>query len=203
MNDPQTITNDRRKARDDRLVTTLLLGRVVTPRGDTVCRIRNLSQGGAKIEIRAPLAVGDAVAIELRGTTLVPGKVAWLAGNAAGIAFAEPVERDMLLGHCGVGMFRQRSPRLEADCPAILRVSGHVCTVHLHDIGQRGACVSGAGNLPRDTAVRLEAAGLGQVPAVVRWSKPDAVGLFFLEPIPFATLSTWSQDAATRFSSRG
>ncbi|RZM33056.1 MAG: PilZ domain-containing protein [Sphingomonas sp.] len=203
MNDPQTIPNDRRKARDDRLVTTLLLGRVVTPRGDTVCRIRNLSQGGAKIEIRAPLAVGDAVAIELRGTTLVPGRVAWLAGNAAGVAFTEPVERDLLLGHCGTGTFRQRSPRLEADCPAILRVSGHVHTARLHDIGQRGACVSGAGNLPRDTCVRLEAAGLGQVQAVVRWSKPDAMGLFFLEPIPFATLSTWSQDAATRFSSRG
>jgi len=203
MNDPQTITNDRRKTRDDRLVTTLLLGRVVTPRGDTVCRIRNLSQGGAKIEIRAPLAVGDAVSIELRGTTLVPGTVAWLAGNAAGIAFSEPVERDLLMGHCGAGSFRQRSPRLKADCPAILRVSGRVHTARLHDIGQRGACVSGAGNLPRDTCVRLEAAGLGQVPAVVRWSKPDAVGLFFLEPIPFTTLSTWSQDAVTRFFSRG
>ncbi|MET3827915.1 MULTISPECIES: PilZ domain-containing protein [Sphingomonas] len=203
MNDPQTMANDRRKARDDRLVTTLLLGRVVTPHGDTVCRIRNLSRGGAKIEIRAPIAVGDAISVELRGTTLVAGTVAWVAGNAAGIAFAEQVESEMLLGHSAPGQLRQRSPRLSADCPAILRVTGRVLSARLHDIGQRGACIGGVGDLPRDTSVRLEAAGLGQIPAVVRWSKPDAVGLFFPEPIPFATLSAWSQDTATRFSARG
>jgi len=203
MNDPQATVTDRRKARDDRLVTTLLLGRIVAPQGDTVCRIRNLSQGGAKIEIRAPLAVGDRVSVELRGTTLVPGTVAWVAGNAAGVAFAEPVERDTLLGHCAQGRFKQRSPRLEADCPAILRVAGHAHSTRLLDIGQRGACIGGAGNLARDTNVRLEAAGLGHIAAVVRWSKPDTVGLFFPEPIPFVTLSAWSQDTATRFSARG
>ena len=203
MTDPHAVPSDRRKARDDRLVTTLLLGRIVAPQGDTVCRIRNLSQGGAKIEIRAPLAVGDPVSVELRGTTLVPGTVAWIAGNAAGIAFAEPGERDTLLGHSGEGGLRQRSPRLEADCPAVLRVSGHAHTVRLLDIGQRGACLRGAGALARDTGVRLEAPGLGMIPAVVRWSKPETVGLFFPEPIPFVTLAAWSQDTATRFSARG
>ncbi|WP_242139721.1 MULTISPECIES: PilZ domain-containing protein [unclassified Sphingomonas] len=203
MSDPQTLPGDRRKARDDRLVTTLLLGRIVAPLGDTVCRIRNLSQGGAKIEIRAPLAVGDPVSVELRGTTLVPGTVAWVSGNTAGVAFSEPVERDTLLGHSGQGRFKQRSPRLEADCQAILRVAGHPHAARLLDIGQRGACVGGAGDLARDTSVRLEAAGLGHVAAVVRWSRPDAVGLFFPEPIPFVTLSAWSQDGATRFSARG
>jgi hypothetical protein len=203
MTDAQPVLVDRRKARDDRLVTTLLLGRIITPQGDTVCRIRNLSRGGAKIEVRAPLAVGDSVAIELRGTTLVPGRVAWVAGNAAGIAFAEPVEQDTLLGHASDPRLKQRSPRLEADCRAILRFLGHAHSVRLRDIGQRGACVCGAGDLARDTAVRLDAAGLGQIPAVVRWSKPDAVGLFFPEPIPFATLSAWAQDTATRFYARG
>lgn len=203
MTDPHVMPIDRRKARDDRLVTTLLLGRIVGPRGDTVCRIRNLSQGGAKIEIRAPLAVGEPVSIELRGTTLVPGTVAWVAGNAAGIAFAEPVERDMLLGHSTQGRFKQRSPRLEADCPTIVRVAGHAHSARLLDIGQRGARVGGAGDLLRDTTVRLETIGLGHIAAVVRWSKPDSVGLFFPDPIPFVTLSSWSQDTALRFSSRG
>lgn len=202
MSDPHVLPTDRRNATDGRLVTTLLLGRIVGPQGDTVCRIRNLSQGGAKIEIHAQFAVGDLVEIELRGTTLVPGRIAWVAGKTAGIAFAEPVSQDTLLGHASDPKWKQRSPRLEADCPAILRVSGHVHTVRLHDIGQRGACVAGAGNLARDTAVRLEAPGLGLIPAVVRWSKPDAVGLFFPEPIPFVTLSAWAQDAATRFSAR-
>lgn len=201
MTDPQPSGLERRKARDDRVVTTLLLGRLVCPQGDTVCRIRNFSQGGAKIELRIPLAIGDAVSIELRGTVMVPGKIAWIAGNSAGVAFDDLIDSALLLGDPGAG-FKQRSPRLEADCSAVLRVMGHAHSVRLLDIGQRGARVGGAAKLPRDTSVRLEAPGLGHMPAVVRWASPDALGLFFPDPIPFVMLSAWSQDSATRFCAR-
>jgi hypothetical protein len=53
-----------------------------------IITVRNLSDGGAKIETRVPLVVHEQVILTLDGFRPAPGIVRWVQGSVAGIAFA-------------------------------------------------------------------------------------------------------------------
>jgi PilZ domain len=52
-----------------------------------VVKLRNISDGGARIETRVPLVVHEQVVLTLDNFRPAPGIVRWVQGNAAGIAF--------------------------------------------------------------------------------------------------------------------
>lgn len=59
----------------------------VEGRSPVKVRVRNLSEGGLMAEGAPLLAIGTAVAVELRNIGSVSGKVAWYTDDRAGIAF--------------------------------------------------------------------------------------------------------------------
>ena len=58
----------------------------------TDIRVRNLSEGGLMIDNAPPMAIGTALAVELRNIGSVPGRVAWYVEGRAGIAFDVPID---------------------------------------------------------------------------------------------------------------
>jgi len=58
-------------------------------------RVRNLSAGGMMIECSEPLRAGQQLCARLRGIGAVAGRVAWVRGGRAGIAFAHQIDPEL------------------------------------------------------------------------------------------------------------
>ncbi len=187
--------DDRRNGDDTRLLTTLLIGRLVTARGDMVCRVRNISGNGARIECAIALSRGDRIKLELRGADPFDAEVAWAQAGAAGLRFLSPVPSALILKPPAKQRgWHTRLPRLDAECAVLLTVAGRRAAATLHDINQRGMRVDGLTiELPMGT-ISVHIPGLGTLSAGLRWQRDGAAGLQLVTPIRFETLSAWLAD---------
>lgn len=194
---------DRRSGGETRLVTTLLVGRLVTARGDVVCRVRNISESGARIECPIALSRDDKVQLELRGAPLLEAAVAWSQGGASGLRFLSKVPAEVILkpAPCKQG-WHTRLPRLDAECGVLLTCDGRRIAATLRDINQRGMRIDGLNRTLSQGMLSVHIPQLGTVSGSVRWQREDAAGLQFLTPLRFETLSAWLLDPATRFGRR-
>ncbi|MDR6853475.1 hypothetical protein J2Y54_002995 [Sphingomonas sp. BE123] len=195
---------DRRSGGDTRLVTTLLVGRLASARGDVVCRVRNISEHGARVECALPLERGDKVQLELRGADLLDAQIAWAQGGACGLHFLSPVPAELILKPTPKEEgWHNRLPRLAAECAVLVTYDGRRLAATLRDINQRGMRIEGIQRtLPMGT-LSVHIPNLGTVNATIRWQREDVAGLQFLTALRFETLSAWLIDPASRFGHRG
>lgn len=188
------------KPRDARHLTILLVARLVTPAGDALARVRNISNGGMMLETSLPLAIGEAVRLELRTLRAVEGLVVWTTPPRAGVRFDTPADVAQLLHAATPNGRVARAPRLATRCPVQLRHDGRTCRAMLLDLSQGGGHV----RVPRPVAVgdpvTLSIPEIGARNAVVRWVRGDEAGLVFLDAIPFAALEPWFQNHLIRFA---
>lgn len=198
-----TALDDRRSGGETRLVTTLLVGRLVTARGDVVCRVRNISESGARVECPVSLARHDQVQLELRGAPLLEAEVAWSQGGASGLRFLSKVPAEVILKPtpCKQG-WHNRLPRLDAECGVLVTCDGRRLAATLRDINQRGMRIDGLNRTLSQGMLSVHIPQLGTVSASVRWQREGAAGLQLLTPLRFETLSAWLLDPATRFGRR-
>lgn len=190
-------------AREARLTTILLIGRLVTDERDWVCRVRNLSSGGLMAECDAALAVGTPVRIELRNMAVVNGEIVWARPPRAGVRFDAPVDVTELL-RTGSGQARRpRAPRLTATCSVLLWYQGQTTAQTLVDLSQSGCRLAIAHPPPVDWPVRITIPGLPPRHATLRWARDGEAGFAFREILSFSELSTWQADLAIRFGERG
>jgi hypothetical protein len=205
-----TPSDDHRFApRDPRMLTVLLVGRLIGPRGDGLCRIRNISAGGLMAETCAPFTAGDAVRIELRGDHSFSGDVRWAESNRIGIRFDRPIPdiKELLTELRATdrgSRIRQepRSPQLPTDCRVDLRIDGRRYRGTMTDLSQHGARLAADAPLARDQLLTLTIAGLPPLQGVVRWLAEEGVDIAFIEPIGFSMLGAWFENAAQRYNRR-
>jgi hypothetical protein len=194
--------------RDARMLTVLLVGRVIRPRGDGLCRIRNISSGGLMAEVCAPFVVEERIEIELRNDRILEGAVRWIKPGQIGVRFDQPVTdlaqilSEQRSGQRKRGGPARRSPRLPTDCSADIQLDGH----HFHgaatDVSQHGAKLVTNAPMRLDRQLRLTVAGLPPLRATVRWLTEDGAGVTFLDPIGFAVLGEWLEKPAFRYNRR-
>jgi hypothetical protein len=192
-------------SRDDRLTTILLVARLSTGSRDELCRIRNISSGGMRIETLSPVSPGERVSIELKNRAVVDGVVVWVDPPGFGLRFDHSVDMVALLAGAALPLERPRSRisvrlggsrrqlplRLSARCPVVLRRYGHVLSGILEDIAQGGARVSLTGAAVPGDHIRLVIPGLESRRATVACVADGTVELIFAEPVAFADLSLW------------
>ena len=183
--------------RDQRTVTLFMVGKLlVDGRGEGLCRVRNLSVGGLMLETCMPLALGERVSVELRGTGLLSGAIVWAREGRAGVAFHLPVIVEDLVRtapHLGSRLLKvcqPRGPRVTVDCPIEVQLEGERVDARLTDISQGGAKLALPLAAQRDERLILMIPGLPLKLAIVRWVR-DEVGVAFAEPLPFELLSEW------------
>jgi hypothetical protein len=192
--------------RDARMLTVLLVGRVIRPRGDGLCRIRNISAGGLMAEICAPFTVGEHVAIELRNDRILDGVVRWIRPGKIGVQFDQPLtDIAQILSEQRSGQRRRggparRSPRLLTDCSADIQMDGHHFHGAMIDLSQHGARLVTNAPMRRDRLLRLTVAGLPPLRATVRWLTEDGAGVTFLDPIAFTVLGEWLEKPELRYN---
>lgn len=104
VNTPTTGKRQTRRAR------VLLAAKLQTPYGEVDARLRDLSRKGALVECTPVPPVGGEVTF-LRGTTIVPSRVAWASGNRVGLEFVYMIDEGEVLVQLKKTSTTQNSPR--------------------------------------------------------------------------------------------
>lgn len=180
--------------RDARLTTIFLIGRMSNGVRDDLCRIRNISPGGMRIETLAPVDVGQNISVDLRNGATLRSKVVWLGEAEAGVRFDMPLDVKKVLAPGSRARRTKRvmrSPRLSTRCAVTLRCDGKTLPGVLTDVSQGGAQVQTEEITKLGDQIVLSIAGLPARRASIRWQYHGMVGLSFDETIGFADLSLW------------
>ena len=184
---------DRRSSERD--IKILRVGTIVVDGRRELCMIRNISAGGVMAHVYSQLTPGQAVSIELKTSQPVSGRVVWTRGGNAGIQFDTSVDvAELLAAPQGVDNgWRPRTPRVEIDRMATLRVGARTCWVHARDISQSGVKIEAeADDAPAaGEEVVITLAGFRPRAGVVRWSADGLCGISFNGLIPFGDLIDW------------
>jgi hypothetical protein len=180
--------------RAPRTVTTLLVGKLLCDgTGEQLCRVRNLSATGMLIETQRPLGYGNWIAVELRCGQRLQGSVAWSSSGRAGVQFTTAIEVDQVLavarGATAAREVAPRAPRFAANLTARLINEGHPIEVTVENISQSGARILLGERRELDRSVTLTIPGLQPRRCTVRWTREQAVGLAFMDMVPYHELA--------------
>lgn len=189
--------------RPKRTVSVLMLGRLWYENTDTICRIRNFSPHGMRIDTVSPLEEHDRVAIEARSEVRFEGRVVWTSRGASGIQFAQAVDYDKLLAGLTTGPGSApaaRGPRFRTMTTARMVIEGRHSVVHVID-ASLGGCAIESDTLPQDnTEGRITIPGLPPLEFFTRWASDESAGLAFRQRLDFADLARWIENPELRFA---
>jgi hypothetical protein len=181
------------RRRQERHIRILRVGVLFLDGRRELCLIRNISSGGLMAHVYSAVKEGEPVTVELKTNQRVCGRIAWTEGSDAGIAFDAPVDIVELLANPPVlgNGWKPRSPRVEIDRAATVRVGARTRWVRTRDISQSGVKVEldQPLDIGGDVVVTLES--LGPIAGVVRWQDGPVCGIEFNQLIPFGELIEW------------
>lgn len=185
---PPPAKGDRRD--DTRHLTLFRVGAMDVSGRRELCLIKNISAGGMKIRPYCDLAVDDDLTIELKTGMSVPGRVASLENQDAGVEFKEPVDVIDILSSAQDGP-RPRMPRIEIDCFATVRNGANVHRMRVVDISQGGIKLESPVILPKYCDVTVTLPGLEPQSSATRWCEDGFVGVTFNRLLSLAELVDW------------
>lgn len=192
--DPGVQQEERRTGQ--RHISILRVGKVVTPRGEDLCLIRNISAGGLMARVYTRLDVGQHVLFELRADRRLAGVVRWVRDDNVGVQFDDPIDVAAVLSDRDLteSEHRPRAPRLSRPCKAKLRVGARYHRVTVRDISQGGAKIEAPVALAVDTDIILTLDGFRAVAGSIRWSRDGQSGIAFNQVIPYPELTGWLKE---------
>lgn len=176
---------------DDRLIPLLKVAKLVSPGGERLMRVRNITAGGLMGEVTDCPAVGDQLSVEL-SSQKIPSSVIWIREGLVGIKFDQTVDLgELLAGRKPRHGFRPRPPRLEVDCKASIRVGKTYYTVDVHDISLAGIKVEPIEDYCVGKEVIVVVESLRPIKGLVRWYSDRKAGIVFSRPLEFEELAEW------------
>ena len=125
---------------NERHIKILRVGTLVVDGRRELCLIRNISAGGVMAHVYSCFDPGQRVTVELKTSQPVTGRVVWVRGGNAGIQFDSAMDVAELLANPRVldNGWRPRTPRIEIDRVATLRVGARTSWGDARDISQSG-----------------------------------------------------------------
>ena len=181
---------DRRH--DQRYVSVLRVGALLIDGRRELCLIRNVSAGGMMIRPYSPIAVGTAVAVELKHGETVSGVAQWSDKGLIGVSFDETIDVLALLDTTGLET-RPRMPRIEINCTATVRHEGTVFRARVVNISQGGICIDSPVDLAINGDVVVTLNGLHAAVGVVKWQDGEVFGIGFNRVYPVHELMKFLQ----------
>jgi hypothetical protein len=185
--DPPQESNRRA---DERHLTLFRVGSILIGDRRELCLVKNISAGGTLIRAYCKLEPESALQVELKEGQPIGGRVSWVRGNEAGIAFDDPVDvLDLLKANSDEP--RPRMPRVELSCVAFVREGAILHRTLVHNISQGGVSVEAANPLSVGGDVTVSLSGLSPQGGVVRWKDGARYGIAFNTVLPLAGLVEW------------
>jgi len=152
-----------------------------------LCIVRDASETGVSVRLFHPLPPHVALTLEMPSGDRLAVDLVWESEGKAGFRFREPVEIGRIIEARGPFPKRPVRVRLEIPCKLILgdrRVGAMVI-----NLSQQGALVSTQEPLSLIQRVRIDAEGLPEIAARVRWRRNGEYGLSFEDTFQFAELA--------------
>lgn len=185
-----------------RHIAVMLIAKLSCADTQTICRIRNISSMGARIETNMALKQGALLALELRSDLKMTGRVMWAKDGNAGVQFdaAIDVPRFLMRSESRIDRRKPRPPRYQCAANVVLVTDGGCFSCSMFDIGLSGA---GLCDLPPRTklrtghVVKLIADGISSHHATVVWTDGNRAGIKFRHPLKYTELQEWLLDYAS------
>jgi hypothetical protein len=178
---------------DERLQAILPLAKLVSERGEDLCRIKNISAGGLMAETVMPQEIGREVYVEMNFDQRIPGRIVWARDGAVGVKFDQNVDLRELLANKRprAGSYRPRPPRLEVTCGASVKIGAVYHQVEVRDISLGGikVAINDWDCLGKEAVVVVES--LRPVKGRVRWYRAGQAGIVWDKPLAFEELAEW------------
>lgn len=178
---------------EERLLAMLPSARLVTVKGQDLCRVRNISAAGLMAQTALCHAVGTKVRVEFNSHQQLPGEVVWTRENSCGIKFDKDIDLRDLLANRPARRKGQtpRPPRLDITCNAELSIDGILYRTTVRDISLGGlkVAISDWNCVGKEVVATLES--LHPVNGVIRWYKDSYAGIVFNRPLSFEALAEW------------
>lgn len=178
---------------NQRHVTILRVGKLITPRSQELCLVRNISGGGLMLHVYSPRTVGERVEVELKTGHRLRGVIRWTRDANVGVMFDEKVNVASVLANPTLleDGTKPRAPRLDVSCTAMLRAGARVGQVGVCDISQGGAKIATERMFMPDEQVVITLPGFRPMAATIRWCGGGFAGVGFNQLLPFDELTHW------------
>lgn len=162
-----------------RISLMLRAAKLVSPVGEFLCILRDVSATGLKARLFHALPAGRPLTLELGTGDRYPIEPVWERDSHAGFRFSGPVDLAALVEESG--LFPKRQLRLALDQPVVVTANAVSQPARLGNISQHGALIETEQPLALSQLVQVQGPGLPARHARVRWRKGTAHGLVFHE----------------------
>ncbi len=173
--DNPVITDERRGAQRHSLM--LRAAKVLTPSGEFVCSVREVSATGLRLRFYHAQPLDPFLLLELGNGERYPLEVVWRRDDLLGGRFGEPIDVSEFMAE--PSPFARRKLRVRLNRGALLTSGGRDYRAQLLDLSQQGARIELGSQIDPMAMVRLEVPGLPLRFGHVRWRDGFAHGLFF------------------------
>lgn len=168
---------------------TLLIrtAKLIVDHQQYLCVIRDISATGFSIKSFHPIEKGRRVVVELQSGDCHPADMVWQKEGEAGFEFHTPIEVDSVV--MGVSDHPKRDLRFDLELPVILHTHGLKLQANLTNLSRQGGNVHCDSKLSIAQSIRIEARGMPEIEAKVRWRKDGVYGLIFDTTFSLANLA--------------
>jgi len=182
---PSGGTDEKRTA--GRVCNLIRPAKVVTPFGEFLCVIRDVSETGISLRIFHPLPDCPEMLIEQPNGDRYAVGLVWQNSDRAGFRFTGEADMDRILTH--PDRFHKRPIRVAINAPVELTAGVQMVRAELLDISQQGAKIACDQLLAIEQRVKIRAPGLRETRAKVRWRRNGFLGLAIDDTFQFEELA--------------
>jgi hypothetical protein len=173
---------------------TLLIraAKLIADDAEFLCVVRDASEAGVSVRLFHPLPSDTGLTLEMPNGDRHPLERVWEEDGKAGFRFSEPVEIERIVE--GPGRFGKRPVRVRVEIPCVLVLGDRRIRATIGNLSQQGALVSTCEHLALAQRIKIEAEGLPEIAAKVRWRREEDYGLSFEDTFQFAELAELAFD---------
>jgi len=161
--------------------------KLVTPMGEFLCVLRDVSETGFSARTFHELPDCGDMMLELQNGDTYEVTLVWQSSDRAGFRFKQAADVQRFLE--SPSRYAKRPVRLNIEAPIRLITGIRSFEAGLLDLSQQGAKVQCAEQLPLEARVTLQAEGLPETRAQVRWRRNGLFGLAFMDTMQFGELA--------------
>ena len=186
---PENFENLREAPRFSLIIRS---AKLVTESGEYLCVVRDISATGARLRLFHEPPPERHVFLELaNGDRHVMERV-WANDGHAGFRIAQPIDVNTFLVE--PSPYPKRPIRLRLQRPSVLIVGGVKHPAKLLDLSQKGARITAECHLAVSQQISLDIAGLGSIPAKVRWRRENLYGVVLERTFKLDELASFAFD---------
>lgn len=181
------------RRQDWRAATVFTIGKISFAGRNLPCMVRDLSEGGMRIQMPFPPPPGLRVLIEMRGLEPRLARICWTSGHEAGLMFdlrCSPA--DIFAARSSKAGRIARQPRFALRRDAVLMVDGMAMPARIENISVGGVRLALSTPLANGKPGVLDLI-LGDrhgVAGEICWVSEDRCGFRFVQPVSSIALAT-------------